>query len=169
MFRKVTVAALALLLVVPALAVDTAPDMSDAEGEIGSPLQSQQVRGIKSNKDLGLKEQNSSEDMHTDEAAYPKPTDDDAVHKQDKSDWYAGRVEGQMSFLKSLDFLIIAAIFALISFVIWDRHSFTKPLERRLSKMEKQLFNLAMPGSMHELARQDPQVKKFIEVYSSAD
>ncbi len=77
----------------------------------------------------------------------------------------------------SLMLVVIAGIFGLIGFIIWDRYSILRPLERRMHSLEEDLerdLELKAPeGSrvtrlihaLRDLAKEDPKVEAVMRNY----
>jgi hypothetical protein len=77
----------------------------------------------------------------------------------------------------SLMLVVIAGIFGLIGFIIWDRYSTLRPLERRMHSLEDDLerdLELKAPeGSrltrlihaLRDLAKEDPKVEAVLRSY----
>ena len=77
----------------------------------------------------------------------------------------------------SLMLVVIAGIFGLIGFIIWDRYSTLRPLERRMRSLEEDLerdLELKAPeGSrltrlihaLRDLAKEDPKVEAVMRSY----
>ncbi len=77
----------------------------------------------------------------------------------------------------SLMLVVIAGIFGLIGFIIWDRYSILRPLERRMHSLEEDLerdLELKAPeGSrltrlihaLRDLAKEDPKVEAVMRSY----
>nr|VFJ54443.1 MAG: hypothetical protein BECKDK2373B_GA0170837_104633 [Candidatus Kentron sp. DK] len=49
------------------------------------------------------------------------------------------QIEQRIASLENLTLVLIAAIFGLIGFVVWDRKTALKPLEERLGRIENDL------------------------------
>ena len=86
--------------------------------------------------------------------------------------------EKRFSFLENLMMIVIAGIFGLIGFIVWDRKTALRPLEKKLDKLEQDLqhdLELQSPeGSrltrlihaLRELAKEDLKVAKTLKAYS---
>ncbi len=57
--------------------------------------------------------------------------------------------EKRFSFLENLMMVLIAGVFGLIGFVVWDRKTALRPLEKKLDKLEQDL--------QHDLELQSPE------------
>jgi len=87
-------------------------------------------------------------------------------------------IEKRFSFLENLMMIVIAGIFGLIGFIVWDRKTALRPLEKKLDKLEQDLqhdLELQSPeGSrltrlihaLRELAKEDLKVAKTLKAYS---
>lgn len=58
-------------------------------------------------------------------------------------------IEKRFSFLENLMMILIAGVFGLIGFVVWDRKTALRPLEKKLDKLEQDL--------QHDLELQSPE------------
>jgi len=66
----------------------------------------------------------------------------DAVDKRfDAVDKRFDDVADKMDMIWNLMLVVIAGIFGLIGFIVWDRKTALRPLERRLDSLEKDLQN----------------------------
>jgi len=61
--------------------------------------------------------------------------------------------EKRFTFLENLMMVLIAGVFGLIGFVVWDRKTALKPLEKKLDKLERDLA--------HDLELQSPEGSKL--------
>nr|VFJ50132.1 MAG: hypothetical protein BECKDK2373C_GA0170839_10287 [Candidatus Kentron sp. DK] len=87
-------------------------------------------------------------------------------------------LEGRMDSLWNLMLVILAAIFGLIGFVVWDRKTALKPLEERLGRIENDLERdldiKSSDGSrftrlieaLREVASQDGRLADALQRYS---
>ncbi|MDQ6963813.1 MAG: hypothetical protein Q9M13_02710 [Mariprofundales bacterium] len=88
------------------------------------------------------------------------------------------KLSGRIDDLHSLMLVILAGIFGLIGFVVWDRRTMIKPLEQQFMKLEEKLqydLDLQSPeGSkltrvlhvLRELAQTDPRVAAALKQFT---
>ncbi len=87
-------------------------------------------------------------------------------------------INDRFSFLENLLLVLIAGVFGLIGFVVWDRKTALRPLEKKLDKLEQDLahdMELQSPeGSkltrlihaLRELAKQDKKIAETLKAFS---
>ena len=86
--------------------------------------------------------------------------------------------EKRFSFLENLMMIAISGIFGLIGYIVWDRKTALRPLEKKLDKLEQDLqhdLELQSPeGSrltrlihaLRELAKHDTKVAETLKMFS---
>ena len=171
MFRKVTVAALTLLLVTPALAVDIAPRISDTEiieslAEIKANQASLDQR-LSDFQRYSEQRWNQADKLNSERFAAIDQRFADMQANIDQrfaavDQRFAGMqasidqrfaavdqrleaLEEMLYFIGTLIVTLIVGVFGLIGFIIWDRRSFVVPFEHRLQQVEHQLAESNKP------------------------
>ena len=88
------------------------------------------------------------------------------------------QIDQRFDFLQQLILVLIAGIFGLIGFVVWDRFSTLRPMDARLRRIEQDLehdLELQSPeGSkltrmihtLRELAKEDKRVEAILRSFS---
>ena len=167
MFRKLTVAALTLLLVAPALAVDIAPRISDAEiieslAEIKANQASldqrlsdfqryseqrwNQADKLNSERFAAIDQRFADMQANIDQRFAAVDQRFAAVDQRFAAvDQRLDALEKMLYFIGTLIVTLIVGVFGLIGFIIWDRRSFVVPFEHRLQQVEYQLAESNKP------------------------
>ena len=88
------------------------------------------------------------------------------------------RMDDRFAFLENLMMILIAGVFGLIGFIVWDRKTALRPLEAKIDKLERDLHHdleLQNPeGSrltrlihvLRELAEKDPKIAETLKTFS---
>lgn len=88
------------------------------------------------------------------------------------------QIDQRFYFLQQLILVLIAGIFGLIGFIVWDRYSTLRPMDMRLRRIEEDLehdLELKSPeGSrvtrmihaLRELAKEDKKVEAILRSFS---
>lgn len=87
-------------------------------------------------------------------------------------------IDRRLDFIENLMLVLIAGIFGLIGFIVWDRYSTLRPMDMRLRRIEEDLehdLELKSPeGSrvtrmihaLRELAKEDKKVEAVLKSFS---
>jgi hypothetical protein len=158
---KILLLLITCLLSLPAVAVEVAPRISDREIiESLAELKAGQ-RALEEKMDLRF----TAVDQRF--AAFDQRFA--ALEKQ---------IDQRFDFLQQLILVLIAGIFGLIGFVVWDRFSTLRPMDARLRRIEQDLehdLELQSPeGSkltrmihtLRELAKEDKRVEAILRSFS---
>ena len=88
------------------------------------------------------------------------------------------QMDTQFDKIWNLMLVMIAGIFGLIGFIVWDRKTALKPLETRLDRIEAELHNdleiqhqqgskiTRLINALRELAQTDPKVAGVLKSFS---
>ncbi|QEP44255.1 hypothetical protein D5085_14665 [Ectothiorhodospiraceae bacterium BW-2] len=107
----------------------------------------------------------------------------DAMEKQTNARFDAvnqrfDQMDGQLDKIWNLMLVMIAGIFGLIGFIVWDRKTALRPLEQRLDRIELELqqdFEIQhqqgskmarLVGALKELAQSDPKLQGVLRSFS---
>jgi cytochrome c-type biogenesis protein CcmH/NrfG len=103
----------------------------------------------------------------------------DAVNQRfDAVDQRFDQMDKQFDKIWNLMLVIIAGIFGLIGFIVWDRKTALKPLEQRLDRIENELHHdleiqheqgsrmTRLVNALRELAQTDPKVAGVLRSFS---
>ncbi|QEP43534.1 hypothetical protein D5085_10605 [Ectothiorhodospiraceae bacterium BW-2] len=100
----------------------------------------------------------------------------DAMEKQTNQRF--DQMDKQFDKIWNLMLVIIAGIFGLIGFIVWDRKTALKPLEQRLDRIENELHHdleiqheqgsrmTRLVNALRELAQTDPKVAGVLRSFS---
>ena len=107
-----------------------------------------------------------------------KRFDEQAKSVNQRFDEQAKSVNQRFDSIQSLILVMLAGIFGLIGFIVWDRRTFLKPIEKRLDRLEESLENdleiqnkagsrlTRLVKALQELARTDTKVAKILRQLS---
>lgn len=87
-------------------------------------------------------------------------------------------IDRRLDFIQQLMLVIIAGIFGLIGFIVWDRYSTLRPMDTRLKRLERDLENdlelqspegsklTRMLHTLRELAKEDKKIEAILRSFS---
>jgi DNA repair exonuclease SbcCD ATPase subunit len=87
-------------------------------------------------------------------------------------------IDKRLDFISNLMLVMLAGVFGLIGFIIWDRKTALRPLEKRLDNLEKYLQHdlelrhekgsllTRLVKSLQDLAKQDENLATVLRSYS---
>ena len=90
----------------------------------------------------------------------------------------SAQMNKRLAFIESLMVVMITAILGLVGFIIWDRKTALRPLEKKLDKLEQDLqhdLELQNPAgsrltrvirAFQDLAEHDPKVAQILQSFS---
>lgn len=150
-----------IMLALPAFAVDVAPRISDREIiESLAELKAGQ-KALEEKMDLRF----NAVDQHF-------------TAMQEQIDQRFEAADQRLNFMQQLMLVMIAGIFGLIGFIIWDRYSTLRPMDMRLRRLEENLEHdlelQSLEGSkltrmihvLRELAKEDKKVEAILRSFS---
>ncbi|MGG7055213.1 hypothetical protein [Nitrosomonas sp. ANs5] len=87
-------------------------------------------------------------------------------------------IDQRFEFLQQLMLVMIAAIFGLIGFIVWDRYTTLRPMDQRLRRIEEDLENdlelkapdgsriIRLIHALRELAKEDKKLEAVLRSFS---
>jgi len=87
-------------------------------------------------------------------------------------------IDQRFEFLQQLMLVMIAGIFGLIGFIVWDRYTTLRPMDQRLRRIEEDLENdlelkapdgsrlIRMMHALKELAKEDKKLETVLRNFS---
>ncbi|MBK6618980.1 MAG: hypothetical protein IPG31_11690 [Nitrosomonas sp.] len=163
---------LSIMLALPAAAVDVAPRISDRE--IIESL-AEIKAGQKALEDkMDVRFSAMQEQMDTRFTAMQKQMD----HRFASIDQRFASIDQRFEFLQQLMLVMIAGVFGLIGFIVWDRYTTLRPMNERLRRIEEDLENdlelsapdgsrlIRMMHTLRELAKEDKKLESVLRSFS---
>ena len=163
---------LSIMLALPAAAVDVAPRISDRE--IIESL-AEIKAGQKALEDkMDVRFSAMQEQMDTRFTAMQKQMD----HRFASIDQRFASIDQRFEFLQQLMLVMIAGVFGLIGFIVWDRYTTLRPMNERLRRIEEDLENdlelsapdgsrlIRMMHALRELAKEDKKLESVLRSFS---
>ncbi len=145
---------LSIMLALPAAAVDVAPRISDREI-------------IESLAEIKAGQKALEDKMNIRFAAMQK-----------QMDQRFASIDQRFEFLQQLMLVMIAGVFGLIGFIVWDRYTTLRPMNERLRRIEEDLENdlelsapdgsrlIRMIHALRELAKEDKKLESVLRSFS---
>ena len=145
---------LSIMLALPAAAVDVAPRISDREI-------------IESLAEIKAGQKALEDKMNIRFTAM-----------QEQMDHRFASIDQRFEFLQQLMLVMIAGVFGLIGFIVWDRYTTLRPMNERLRRIEEDLENdlelsapdgsrlIRMMHTLRELAKEDKKLESVLRSFS---
>ncbi|MBK6618979.1 MAG: hypothetical protein RI993_2301 [Pseudomonadota bacterium] len=145
---------LSIMLALPAAAVDVAPRISDREI-------------IESLAEIKAGQKALEDKMNIRFTAM-----------QEQMDHRFASIDQRFEFLQQLMLVMIAGVFGLIGFIVWDRYTTLRPMNERLRRIEEDLENdlelsapdgsrlIRMMHALRELAKEDKKLESVLRSFS---
>ncbi|MBK6618981.1 MAG: hypothetical protein IPG31_11695 [Nitrosomonas sp.] len=185
---------LSIMLALPVAAVDVAPRISDREiieslAEIKAgqkaledkmdvrftAMQEQmETRFTAMQEQMDTRFTAMQEQMDTRFTAMQKQMD----HRFASIDQRFASIDQRFEFLQQLMLVMIASVFGLIGFIVWDRYTTLRPMNERLRRIEEDLENdlelsapdgsrlIRMMHALRELAKEDKKLESVLRSFS---
>ncbi len=171
-----TILLLSIMLALPAAAVDVAPRISDRE--IIESL-AEIKAGQKALEDkMNIRFTAMQEQMDTRFTAMQEQMDTRFTAMQKQMDQRFASIDQRFEFLQQLMLVMIAGVFGLIGFIVWDRYTTLRPMNERLRRIEEDLENdlelkapdgsrlIRMIHALRELAKEDKKLESVLRSFS---
>ena len=174
---------LSIMLALPVAAVDVAPRISDREiieslAEIKAGQKALEdkmdVRFTAMQEQMETRFTAMQEQMDTRFTAMQKQMD----HRFASIDQRFASIDQRFEFLQQLMLVMIAGVFGLIGFIVWDRYTTLRPMNERLRRIEEDLENdlelsapdgsrlIRMMHALRELAKEDKKLESVLRSFS---
>ena len=152
---------LSIMLALPAAAVDVAPRISDREI-------------IESLAEIKAGQKALEDKMDVRFTAMQEQMD----HRFASIDQRFASIDQRFEFLQQLMLVMIASVFGLIGFIVWDRYTTLRPMNERLRRIEEDLENdlelsapdgsrlIRMMHALRELAKEDKKLESVLRSFS---
>jgi hypothetical protein len=97
---------------------------------------------------------------------------------QEQMDHRFASIDQRFEFLQQLMLVMIAGVFGLIGFIVWDRYTTLRPMNERLRRIEEDLENdlelsapdgsrlIRMMHALRELAKEDKKLESVLRSFS---
>ncbi len=192
---------LSIMLALPAAAVDVAPRISDREiieslAEIKAgqkaledkmdvrftAMQKQMdTRFTAMQEQMDMRFTAMQEQMDMRFAAIQEQIDQRFIsmdHRFTSIDQRFASIDQRFEFLQQLMLVMIAGVFGLIGFIVWDRYTTLRPMNERLRRIEEDLENdlelsapdgsrlIRMIHALRELAKEDKKLESVLRSFS---
>ncbi|MDT8364106.1 MAG: hypothetical protein RQ714_05580 [Nitrosomonas sp.] len=152
---------LSIMLALPAAAVDVAPRISDREI-------------IESLTEIKAGQKALEDKMNIRFTAMQEQID----QRFTSIDHRFASIDQRFEFLQQLMLVMIAGVFGLIGFIVWDRYTTLRPMNERLRRIEEDLENdlelrapdgsrlIRMVHALRELAKEDKKLESVLRSFS---
>ena len=156
---------LSIMLALPAAAVDVAPRISDREI-------------IESLAEIKAGQKALEDKMDVRFSAMQEQMDTRFTAMQKQMDHRFASIDQRFEFLQQLMLVMIAGVFGLIGFIVWDRYTTLRPMNERLRRIEEDLENdlelsapdgsrlIRMMHALRELAKEDKKLESVLRSFS---
>ncbi len=153
------------MLALPAAAVDVAPRISDREI-------------IESLAEIKAGQKALEDKMNIRFTAMQEQMDTRFTAMQKQMDQRFASIDQRFEFLQQLMLVMIAGVFGLIGFIVWDRYTTLRPMNERLRRIEEDLENdlelsapdgsrlIRMIHALRELAKEDKKLESVLRSFS---
>ncbi|MDT8364107.1 MAG: hypothetical protein RQ714_05585 [Nitrosomonas sp.] len=150
-----------IMLALPAAAVDVAPRISDREI-------------IESLTEIKAGQKALEDKMNIRFTAMQEQID----QRFTSIDHRFTSIDQRFEFLQQLMLVMIAGVFGLIGFIVWDRYTTLRPMNERLRRIEEDLENdlelkapdgsrlIRMVHALRELAKEDKKLESVLRSFS---